>query len=195
MQHNETDFKALMAQYEQELMQLRRQAVPAAPPPDSSPAPLSAAPPEASAHFQGNLSQEQPPADSTDAPAFSAALQVRVTAAHEALPIPNALVTVRREPTDTAADKQVRLTGISGLTDPLSLPATNPALTLQPAAAVPLVTYEITVSAPGYYRVRSSGIPLYGGIAAVQPVSLIPLPEWGALHDVEQSFPIPRIPL
>ena len=158
------DLRAMMERYEKELFQLKQQAIPVATAP------------------QAPIPQEF---------YATAPLQVRVTAASEALPIPNALVVISRE---NGADRTVvktALTGISGTTEPFILPATDPALTMQPEENIPLITYEIQVSAPGYYRIRSSGIPLYGGVPSVVPLSMIPLPEFEA-PESELDYTVPR---
>ncbi len=203
------DFKELMEKYERELMELRRHAVQAVSV-ETEPEPLNrseetpATVPNAEMppmteddNFQGNISQEKnaggyPPVPPVTDGNF-ASLQVRVTAANEAIPIPNALVTISRETDGEPVLEQVRLTGISGLTEPVLLPATDPALTMNPSnESIPLITYEIQIAAPGYYRVRNNGVPLYGGIATVLPVTMIPLPEFEEENATELEFNTPR---
>jgi len=122
----------------------------------------------------------------------TASLQVRVTAANEALPIANALVVIRCQNGESSVLEQMQLTDISGLTPPLILPATDPALTMQPENKIQFVEYTIEVSAPGYYRVRNVDVPLFGGIPTVQPVSMIPLPEFEEPDRTELEFRVPR---
>ena len=124
--------------------------------------------------------------------AFTASFQVRTTAANEALPIANALVVVSRETADGPVVQNIQLTDISGLTEPILLPATDPSLTMQPADNIPLVTYEVQVSAPGYFRVQNNGIPLYGGIKTVLPVTMIPLPEFEDQDATTLEYTVPR---
>jgi hypothetical protein len=160
------DLRAMMERYEKELFELRQQAVPV-------------------------MTQPQEPTPSP-APFFATApLQIRVTAANEAIPIPNALVVISRENGTERTVVKTVLTGNSGTTEPLLLPATDPALTLKPETDIPLVTYEIQVSAPGYYRIRSSGIPLYGGVPSVVPLTMIPLPEFKE-PEAELDYEVPR---
>ncbi len=160
------DLRAMMERYEQELLELKKQAIP-----------VVAAP--------------QVPTPPTTPFFATAPLQVRVTAANEAVPIPNALVVVSRENGNDRTVVKTALTGISGTTEPLLLPATDPSLTLQPETDIPLVTYEIQVSAPGYYRIRSSGIPLYGGVPSVVPLTMIPLPEFEE-PESQLDYEVPR---
>ena len=126
----------------------------------------------------------------TAPPKSSASFQVRVTAANEAIPLADALVIIRRESDNEIVSTMV--TGISGLTDTVTLPATDPALTLQPTTAFTPITYDVQVAAPGYYRVRNTGIPLYGGIKTLLPISMIPLPEFEDPDARELSFDTPR---
>lgn len=158
------DLRSMMERYEQELLLLRQQAVPTA----------------------------APPAPTEPNEAFTASFQVRTTAANEALPIANALVVVSRETAEGPVVESVQLTGISGLTEPILLPATDPSLTMQPAENIPLVTYEVQVSAPGYFRVQNNGIPLYGGIKTVLPVTMIPLPEFEDQDATTLEYTVPR---
>ncbi len=184
------DFRRMMERYEQELLRLRQQAIPVA----AAPMTVSEMPPEAD-NFQGNITQEKNSGDyasTMENAAFTASFQVRVTTANEATPIPNALVVISRETEGEPEVQQILLTDSSGLTEPVLLPATDPALTMQPADNIPLVTYEIQISAPDYYRVRNNGVPLYGGIKTVLPVSMIPLPEFEDPDATELEFTVPR---
>ncbi len=168
----QSDFKTMMERYEQELMQLRRQATPVTTPSEAQ--------------------AENPPAEEAAAEEFTTTLQVRVTAANEAVPIPNALVSVSRNTPEGPRLQQVLLTDISGLTEPITLPATDPSLTLQPEENIPLVTYEIQIAAPGYFRVLNSDVPLFSGVPTVQPVAMIPLPEFEEPNVTELQFRVPR---
>lgn len=175
MNSNPNDLKTMMERYERELMAMRQQAVPVVSVTESQPAP----PP------QVELPEE------SNGP-ITATLQVRVTAANETLPIANALVVIRRKDAETTVPEQIRLTDISGLTEPVVLSATDPALTMQPQDNIPLVLYDIEVAAPGYYRVLNRDVPLFGGIPTVQPVSMIPLPEFEEPNRTELEFTVPR---
>ena len=126
---------------------------------------------------------------------ITAPFQVRVTAANEAIPIADALVVIRRETENGPQLTNTLLTGISGLTDTVTLSATDPTQTLQPNENTAPVTYEVQVSASGYYRVKNTGIPLYGGIKTVLPVSMIPLPEFADQNETELEFSTPKTPL
>lgn len=172
MNNSDSDFKAMMEKYQQELFQLKQQAIPVAAPASSSEQTTTSVSKE-----NGNLSE--------------ATLQVRVTAANGAIPISGAVVTISHDDTATKP-LHVLLTDISGLTVPVSLLATDPVLTQQPEENLSLVTYDILVTAPGYFSVRNSGVPLFGGIPTVQPVSMIPLPEFESPDTKELRFSVPK---
>lgn len=173
-------FRSMMERYNQELLTMQQRAgnpppPPAPPPPATPPRPT---PP--------------PPAPPT---AFTAPLTVRVTSANEAIPIPDALVIVTREENGETIVEASRITNGSGLTEPIVLPAVDPALTLRPGSNIPRIVYEVTVAAPDHYRARISNIPLYGGIPTELPVSLVPLSEFANGPEREIRYDTPPINL
>ncbi len=106
-------------------------------------------------------------------------LQVWVTTASASLPLQGIHVTV----SDASDGKEhtIRYSGEtdeSGRTEAISLPAASAQGSLSPAGqTTPFTLYDIAVYKDGFYRVENRGVPLYGGVRAVQPVRLIPLPE------------------
>lgn len=136
-----------------------------------------------------------PPIIASDAPASepsgsgenspeTAFLQVWVTTAREALPIEAAHVTISRRDNGEQVIEYAGLTDASGKTPVIPLSAASRQLSLTPNGnPAPYTTYTIDVFADGYYRVRNEGLPMYGGVRAVQPVGLIPLPEFGVDDD------------
>lgn len=110
-----------------------------------------------------------------------ASLQVQTFTAREALPVQGALVTITSShPINGDELQYVVVTDQNGFTPPVVVPATDRNLTLTPSAsAIPITSYDILVVAPGFFRVRNRNVPVYGGIAAVQPVEMIPIPEMG----------------
>ncbi len=168
MDYRSSDFKEQIARYQQELQRLQQQARPAVVVPTN-------------------------PAENNTAPAptpkeFTAPLSVRVTAAGGAVPIAGARVTVSAQ---NGAVLQTRLTDQSGLTEVMLLPAVDPALTLTPSPSFTPILYDIAVAAPGYYRVRTVGVPLYGGIPTQLPIALIPLAEFDDGTDEQTNFVTP----
>ena len=83
----------------------------------------------------------------------------------------------------------VALTDEDGLTPVFPIPAVSGQLSLEPGHPHPYTTYDVFVSAPGYFRVQNTGLPMFGGIHAVQPVELIPLPENSTGEEAELVYP------
>ena len=205
MDFRTNDFRAQIARYEQELLRLQQTAIPAQAmpqPAESQPAEPQSPPPQPTAQ-QPAEPQSPPPQPTIPQPfpvsppktAFTAPLQVRVSAASDAMPIPGAVVVISSQSSDGLLPEQTFITDNSGLTEPVLLPAIDPALTLQPNSSIAPVIYEVTVSVPGYYRVRTVGIPLYGGIPTQLPVVMIPLPEFADGSGEELRFSTPPMNL
>lgn len=106
-------------------------------------------------------------------------LRAFVTTAKGALPVPNAQVIITRVIDDQELLEQANRTDISGYTPLFSLPAVSGSYSQAPENATPYTFYNMYVRANGFYPVRLRRIPMYGGITAVQPVSLIPVAEDG----------------
>ena len=104
-------------------------------------------------------------------------IQVRTFTARQAIPVPGAFITITRK--DGDGEKVVRMmeTDISGLSPVVPLPTVSRELSLQPGTDHPYTSYIIQSDAEGYYSVRNLNVPVYGGITAVQPVEMVPLPE------------------
>ena len=187
MDYRANDFKEQIARYQEELLRLQ-QASHSAEPKDS----------ENDGHFHGNVSQEQntlvTPIVPIKAP-DTAPLQVRVTAAGEAIPIDGALVVISSQNSGELTPEHTRITNNSGLTEPVLLPAIDPSLTQNPDTPFIPIVYTVAVSAPGFYSTRTTDIPLYGGIPTTLPVLLIPLPEFADGSPAQPDFVIPPISL
>lgn len=103
-------------------------------------------------------------------------LRVVVSTADGALPVSNARVTIRGED----GRELVLFTDESGLTErvPLSSP---PSLSSQTAgSAQPFSSYRVTVDKEGFYPHVTGWVPIFSGVSARQPVSLVGLAEYGA---------------
>ena len=112
--------------------------------------------------------------ESTPLPSEIGVLQVWVTTASAALPLARAHVTV----SDGEGVRYSGETDESGRSEAISLPAASAQGSLSPEGQpTPFTLYDIAVHKDGFYRVENRGVPLYGGVRAIQPVRLIPLPE------------------
>ena len=105
---------------------------------------------------------------------------VRVTTASGAIPLEDALVTIREYRTGSGGDIVATLmTNSSGLTDKVSLPAPPKSLSLSPGNGKSYSSYIIEVKKDGYNNQQYINVPIFDGIIAVQNADLVPLPENG----------------
>ncbi|MBR5134526.1 MAG: hypothetical protein IKV35_02895 [Clostridia bacterium] len=104
-------------------------------------------------------------------------LQIRVSTENQAFPIQGSTVSVTSDRDGAAQLEKVYITDSSGLTPLIELPTKNRNLSLSPSAIVPYAVYNLDVSADGYFPKRFVDLPIYGGVTAIQNVSMIPLPE------------------
>ncbi len=105
-------------------------------------------------------------------------LQVRVSTENQAIPIKGARVTISHDFGNGNTLDRLMITDSSGLTSLLDLPTKDRTLSLSPGAASPFAEYTIEVNADGYYTKRFNRVPIYGGVTAIQSVTMLPLPEF-----------------
>lgn len=105
-------------------------------------------------------------------------LQFNVYTADGAVPVPGALVIVRKRLPGGNGLVRVLLTNRGGKTPTIALPAPGQRYSQYPGSSVrPYSEYEVVVRANGYYTIRDISIPIFAGIKTVQPIDLIPLPQ------------------
>lgn len=105
---------------------------------------------------------------------------VRVTTASGAIPLGDALVTVRDYPSDGNGNViSTQRTNSSGLTERIALPAPSRSLTQSPGNAKGYKTYNIQVDKEGYNKQLYINVPIFDGVTAVQSADLVPLSENG----------------
>ncbi len=105
---------------------------------------------------------------------------VRVTTASGAIPLEDALVTVREYRTGSGGDIVATLrTNSSGLTEKISLPAPPRSMSLSPGNGKSYSSYLIQVDKDGYNMQQYINVPVFDGVIAVQNADLVPLPENG----------------
>lgn len=122
--------------------------------------------------------EEFVPSEELSLPMSTGYLQVFLSSAREATPIPDAIVTVTRVNGGGEELYAHTTTDRDGLTEVIALPAVDSALTMEPGIPSPYTSYNIQAAAPGYFRVLNVNAPIYGGNTAVQPVQMIPIPEF-----------------
>ena len=100
---------------------------------------------------------------------------IKATTAGGALPVENAIVTIR-----DLEDRiiSVSFTDRSGLTQKVKVLAPPKSNSQSPGSALPpFYAYNIDTDKEGYISVRDVDVPVYPGITSVQSVELIPLSE------------------
>ena len=106
-------------------------------------------------------------------------LVVRVSTASGAVPLPNALVTVRGGEEGNSDYYRSFYSGASGLTEKIALPAPPRALTDDPSVdgVKPFALYSIDVFYDGYQDLLFVNVPIFDTITAIQGANMIPKPE------------------
>ncbi len=104
-------------------------------------------------------------------------LTVTVRSARGALPVEGALVTITSE----GAVIGVSTSDESGNTDTLVIPTPPKSASLSPGyVGLPYSTVFIEVDKDGYYSGQYIEVPIFPDVLTVQPVNLLPLPEFFA---------------
>ena len=116
-------------------------------------------------------------------------LIVRVATARSAIPLEDALVTVRaaalaseeiRSEEDARSEGEViasLTTDRDGLAPRLALPAPSRSLSESPGNVTPYALYDIDVSLDGYETHYYQNVPVFDTVTSLQTVELIPLSE------------------
>ena len=104
-------------------------------------------------------------------------LTVTVRSANGTLPVEGALVTI----TSGGAVIGVSTSDESGNTETLTIPTPPRSASLTPGyAGLPYSTVLIEVDKDGYYSGQYIEVPIFPDVLTVQPVNLLPLPEFFA---------------
>ncbi len=112
-------------------------------------------------------------------------LEVEVTAANSAIPIPKATVIVTQQRGDENLLIKMLTTNMNGDTETIELPAPDIAYSESPDPdAKPFAEYRISVAARGFYTVPEITVPIFAGVKSIQPITMIPL----AKYQAEGSF-------
>ena len=113
-------------------------------------------------------------------------LTIRTYTAGGALPVAKATVRITGANEENRFIEYTVLTDVDGITDAILLP--TPALTYSTSpnpAEIPYATYEIELSADGYYTKRIHDVAIFSGTDSMQSVNMIPLPT----RDSTTTFP------
>lgn len=111
-------------------------------------------------------------------------LIVNTRTALGSLPVGGAEVRVVGTDTDLTVT-----TDPSGVSERMRLPAppVENSLTSTPDG-LPYATYDVSVSAPGYYTAQSRSVPVFPGIVSVQNVNLIPIAGYGMPREPQSEL-------
>ena len=104
-------------------------------------------------------------------------LQVWATSARGVFPVENATVTVSGVENGVPILYRTVFTDESGLTPLMALPTVSAQLSMRPGNVQPFTLYTVQIEKDGFFPVENTGVPIYEGIIARQPVNLVPLPE------------------
>lgn len=146
---------------------------------ETAPPEEEAAPPE----------EEERPSDACDPRDTDAAsLIVRAAAARQAVPVPDADVTIFCREAGKKKLLAFLYTDLSGSAPPVLLPAPDRALSETPGSERPYATYCVRVDHPEYISAQLERVQLFGGVESILPVELTPYPPQDApkpLFDTE----------
>ncbi len=121
---------------------------------------------------------EEPPSRPSDLTDIGQ-LQVRVSTENQAIPLPGSVITITYTQDGETNLIRTVIADENGLTPLMDLPTKDRALSMTPGNPTPFATYTVDVTTDGYFPKRFVNLPIYGGVVAVQNVSMIPLPEQG----------------
>lgn len=115
-------------------------------------------------------------------------IQVEVTAAGQAVPIPNATVIITQKNDKGNSLLYMLITDDSGLAEAVPLPAPDNKYSESPDdVRKPFAEYQVGVYAPGFYTVPEITVPVFSTIKSIQPVQMIPLAELDRPSDSPDS--------
>lgn len=108
----------------------------------------------------------------------SGSLVITVFSAGGAVPIPDALVTIRSSEKENSGVLSVLYTDKSGSTPKITLPAPPASESESPGIEKPYATYNVDVDKDGFFPKQFINVPVFANTTSIQPVNLIPLTEY-----------------
>ena len=106
----------------------------------------------------------------------SGTLTIRAFTAGGALPLEGTEIKLTGALEENRFYETNLVTDVDGLTARVVLPAPNRSYSLSPGAPeIPYATYDMIVSAAGYYTKKLYGIAVFSGVDSIQPVEMIPM--------------------
>jgi len=102
-------------------------------------------------------------------------LQIKAFSANEAMPTPFVTVRISGNDSYTIGIERVTVTGRSGLSEKIALPAPEVELSQAPnPSEQPYATYDVEASADGYYSKKILNVAVFAGILSILPLQMIP---------------------
>ena len=110
-----------------------------------------------------------------EAPSGIGYLIVRVSTALGAIPLGDALVTIKGAEAENSSVIYSQLTDSSGVTKKVALSAPNIRESESPGYPHPYSLYNIDVTRDGYLPLRINNVAVFDSITSIQPAVMIPL--------------------
>jgi len=113
-------------------------------------------------------------------------LRVRTLTAGSALPVEGSIVRILGADENNRLIAHSLVTDNDGLTKAVALPTPDISYSLSPSSEeMPYSTYDVEVTATGYFPRKIFGVSVFSGINSIQPIAMIPIS-----RDNEQNYPI-----
>ena len=121
----------------------------------------------------------------------SGTLAIRAYTAGGAIPLQNGRVKITGAVEENRFFEAYLITDSDGLTARIALPSPNRSYSLAPGAAeMPYASYDVEISAPGYYTKKLYGVSIFSGIDSLQPIAMIPLTDGGGVPAPKDNLEI-----
>lgn len=118
-------------------------------------------------------------------------LKARVFTALGAIPLEGVSVKITSSEESNPGIAHDLLTNRGGETEIVELPAPPRSLSLEPSTGRPYSTYDIEAYLDGYYAYQALGVPVFGQVLSVQPIGLMPKPEYDTQSPGEPPVRLP----
>ena len=106
----------------------------------------------------------------------SGSLIINATSAGGALPTSGTIVKIIGTNEENRDIQYSIITDIDGVSERITLPAPARELSLSPASAEQsYATYDIEISAPGFYSKKIYNVAVFDGEETIQPINMIPM--------------------
>lgn len=116
-------------------------------------------------------------------------LTVKAIIADGALPVQNALISIRGADEENRFVEYSFLTDEDGLTELVALPTPDVQYSLSPSPTeIPYASYDITAMADGFYPISIVGASVFANTHSLQVINMIPVTESSNPPDESLNF-------